>query len=74
MGIQGTPSLTTSAVQAIQSGDQELLQAVRQTASGSGDLARGAVDVMAARQSQEIGVKLARVADEMTKSTLDMLA
>ena len=75
MRIEGTQSLATSAVQLIQSGRQELLQAVRQTASGNIDeLAGAAVAVLAARDAQQIGVRLAKVADDMMKSTLDMLA
>lgn len=75
MRIDGSPSLMTSALQTIQTGEQQMLQAAGQITSGSvDDLAGGVVAMESARLTQGIGIKLAKVADDMMKSTLDMLA
>ena len=75
MRIDSNPSLMTSALLTMQSGEQAILHAARQTASGNVDnLAEDAVAMMSAQRTNKIGVKLAQVADDMMKSTIDMLA
>ena len=75
MRIDDSPSLVDSALLTIRSGAQAMNEAAHQTASGNIDnLADDEVAMMSAQRTSRMGVKLAQVADETMKSTIDMLA
>jgi hypothetical protein len=75
MRIDGVPPVMTSALRTMQIGQEGVAQAAQQAASGGINvLAENALALMSAQQTHRIGVNLARVADELLQSTIDILA
>lgn len=75
MRIDGSPSVMTSALLTMKSGESAMTQAASLAASGNPDnLVDAAVAMVGAQTTHRIGVKLAQIADDMMKSTIDMLA
>jgi hypothetical protein len=65
----------TSALLTMQSGESAMTQAASLAASGNPDnIEDASVAMIKAQTTHRIGVKLAEIADDMMKSTIDMLA
>jgi hypothetical protein len=75
MRINGTATVMNSALQTILNGERTMMKAASEAASGGSDnLAQTLVTLNCAKQTQSIGVSLARIDDETTGFLIDTLA
>jgi hypothetical protein len=75
MRIESSPPAMYSALRTMQIGQDAMAEAAQQAASGGVNvLAENALAMMNAQRTHRVGVNLARIADEVMQSTIDMIA